>query len=200
MARLSLHSFHIDQLAPIDLEVQAGECITLTGPSGSGKTLLLRAIADLDPHRGEAQFNGTTQVQTAPPEWRRAVGFLPAESQWWTDQVGDHFPAIDTALLKALGFESECLEWQVSRLSSGERQRLGLARLLSNQPKVLLLDEPTANLDKENGRRVEQIIHDYQQQHQTPVLWVSHDEEQQQRVGSRHFHIQQGRLEAVTWS
>jgi len=200
MPQLSLHNFRIDQLKPIDLEVQAGECITLTGPSGSGKTLLLRAIADLDPHQGEAQFNGTTQAQTAPPEWRQAVGLLPSESHWWADQVGAHFSNPDTALLKSLGFERECLEWQVSRLSSGERQRLGLARLLANQPSVLLLDEPTANLDSTNGRQVEQIIHDYRQQHQAAVLWVSHDSDQQQRVGSRHFHIHQGRLEEVTWS
>lgn len=200
MPQLSLHNFRIDQLEPIDLEVQAGECVTLTGPSGSGKTLLLRAIADLDPHQGEAQFNGTTQTQTAPPKWRQAVGLLPSESHWWADQVGDHFPNIDTALLKSLGFDRECLEWQVSRLSSGERQRLGLARLLANQPRVLLLDEPTANLDSANGRQVEQIIRDYQQRHQAAVLWVSHDSSQQQRVGSRHFHIQQGRLEEVTWS
>lgn len=200
MPQLSLHNFQINLLEPIELAVEAGECVTLTGPSGSGKTLLLRAIADLDPHQGEARFNGTAQAQTPPPKWRQAVGFLPAESHWWADRVGNHFPDIDTALLKKLGFEPECLEWQVSRLSSGERQRLGLARLLSNRPEVLLLDEPTANLDKENGQRVEQLIEQYRQQHQAPVLWVSHDTEQQQRVANRHFHIQQGRLEEMAWS
>lgn len=200
MPCLRLTNFCIDQLEPINLEIKPGECITLTGPSGSGKTLLLRAIADLDPHQGQAALSGTDQAQTPPPEWRRNVALLPSESHWWLERVGEHFPGSDERLLHDLGFAPACRDWQVSRLSSGERQRLGLARMLANQPKALLLDEPTANLDSENGLRVEQIIHDYRQQHQAPVLWVSHDEEQQQRVGSRHFRIHQGRLEEVTWN
>jgi ABC-type iron transport system FetAB ATPase subunit len=200
MAQLRLHGLHIPQLSPIDLEIQPGECITLSGPSGSGKTLLLRAIADLDPHEGEVQLNGRPQMQTPPPEWRHLIGFLPAESHWWADQVGAHFQDQDEALLQALGFSRDCLAWQVSRLSTGERQRLGLARLLSNNPEALLLDEPTANLDKVNRQRVEQLIEEYRQTRQAPVLWVSHDPEQQQRVGSRHFRIRQDRLEAIRWS
>jgi ABC-type multidrug transport system ATPase subunit len=90
------------------------------------------------------------------PDWRRRVGLLPAESGWWADRVGAHFittndarnPATTpTPILARLGFEPDVLDWDVQRLSSGERQRLGLARLLLNRPEVLLLDEATANLD-----------------------------------------------------
>ena len=88
----------------------------------------------------------------------------------------------------------ECMEWQVSRLSSGERQRLGLARLLALQPRVLLLDEPTANLDAANTRRVEACLDDYRRGHQAAVLWVSHDPDQRGRVASRELLLEQNRL------
>lgn len=200
MPLLHIQRLQINHLAPIDLEIQAGECITLTGPSGSGKTLLLRAIADLDPHQGEISFNGIDQSQTPAPEWRCSVGYLPAESHWWADEVGAHFQNQDQALLAALGFKPDCMTWAISRLSSGERQRLGLARLLCNQPRVLLLDEPTANLDRENSARMERLLDAYREQHQAAILWVSHDPEQQQRVGSRHYRLHEGKLEAMEWS
>lgn len=90
---------------------------------------------------------------------------------------------------QALGFGEEVLRWQVSRLSQGEKQRLGLLRLLSLQPRVLLLDEPTANLDKKNTQRVERFVMDYRAQHQAAVIWVTHSQEQAMRVASRHLVI-----------
>ncbi|MDX1335484.1 MAG: ATP-binding cassette domain-containing protein, partial [Gammaproteobacteria bacterium] len=71
----------------------------------------------------------------------------------------------------------------VSRLSSGERQRLALLRMLENSPRVLLLDEPTANLDRENTLLVENMIARYVQDHEAAAVWVSHDAEQQERLG-----------------
>jgi putative ABC transport system ATP-binding protein len=128
--------------------------VFVSGPSGSGKSLLLRALADLDPHEGEAWLDGTACSSLPAPDWRRRVALLPAESFWWFDQVGDHFdrappsgtgtrrgvgcaaPAAEAgqiipALLDRLGFTPEVLAWTVSRLSTGERQRLALARLLA---------------------------------------------------------------------
>jgi ABC-type iron transport system FetAB ATPase subunit len=87
------------------------------------------------------------------------------------------------------------MTWHVSRLSSGERQRLALLRLLGNRPKVLLLDEPTANLDSENTLKVEKLLHIYRKQQQSALLWISHDPEQIRRVGTRHFILRNGRLE-----
>lgn len=194
MTRLVLEGFGCRGLGPIRLQLAAGECLGLSGPSGSGKTLLLRAIADLDPHEGGLYLEGLPYQELSGPEWRRRVGLLPAETYWWDDRVGAHFAQPDMHLLALLGFDLQCMEWQVSRLSSGERQRLGLARLLAQQPQVLLLDEPTANLDAANTRRVESCVDDYRRSHQAAVLWVSHSPEQRQRVASRQLHLEQNRL------
>jgi ABC-type iron transport system FetAB ATPase subunit len=195
MARLRLEDFGPELLSPCNLGADTGETVTLTGPSGSGKTLLLRALADLDPHRGIAWLNDRPATDFAAPDWRRRVCYLPAESHWWSDRVRDHFPLVDDATLSALGLPGEIPGWAVSRLSSGERQRLAVARLLSVQPEVLLLDEPTANLDPANTERVERVVADYRDRHAATVLWVSHDADQRKRLGHRHWLIRDGRVE-----
>jgi ABC-type iron transport system FetAB ATPase subunit len=131
------------------------------------------------------------------PAWRKQVGLLPAESAWWHDKVGEHFPETDIDLLSRLDLTGNTLKWEVSRLSSGERQRLALIRLLCNNPRVLLLDEPTANLDQKNIDRVEALIDHWRRQHQSAVLWVSHDPDQQQRVSQAHWYIADSRLKAA---
>lgn len=195
MSRLELTGFHSRGLGPIDLTIGSGECIVLSGPSGSGKTLLLRAIADLDPHEGDVSLDGESQLAMSGPAWRRKVGFLPAESHWWYERVRDHFRRDGEELVAKLGLPSESLNWEVQRLSSGERQRLALARLLSLAPEVLLLDEATANLDPEATARVERLIEEYRQQRDAAVLWVSHDREQRARIGDRGYLIRGEQLE-----
>jgi len=194
LTRLTLHQFQIDLLQPFNLQIEAGECFTLSGPSGCGKSMLFRAIADLDPHRGEMRLDNQLSTEIGPPLWRQQVGLLPAESGWWADEVGDHFNHADHSLLASLNFDTDVLTWPIERLSSGERQRLALARLLENHPKILLLDEPTANLDGENSLRVEQLITTYQAQHNSAVIWISHAPEQQQRISNRHIEINNGRV------
>ena len=73
------------------------------------------------------------------------------------------------------------------RCSSGEKQRLSILRLLANRPKVLLLDEPTANLDAENTRNVEALLIDYLTENNAVALWVSHDHAQLKRVVSTRY-------------
>lgn len=177
----------VQGLAPVDLDIPAGALLLLSGPSGSGKTLLLRAIADLDPHPGQAWLGTAARAEMPPCAWRRQVGLLLAESGWWQDRVGAHFPPNDRVgdMLSALGFDPDVLDWTVARLSSGERQRLALARLLANRPSALLLDEPTANLDPANRERVEDLVLGYLAAHQAAVLWVSHDPDQRTRLGAR---------------
>jgi ABC-type iron transport system FetAB ATPase subunit len=194
MSHLELKQFEGPGLLPIDLRIEPGQCVSLTGISGSGKTRLLRAIADLDPHQGEARVANRSMLSMSPPDWRKQVGLLPAESYWWSDCVGDHFTTNAAQLLTELGMDANCLTWQVSRISSGERQRLALARLLDRQPAALLLDEPTANLDPDNTRRVEQLIHRYASEHEAAVLWVSHDPLQRKRIGDRHLQIVEQRI------
>jgi len=191
---LSLKGFGTPLLDPFDLDLAPGECVTLSGPSGSGKSRLLRAIADLDPHQGEAWCDGTRQQQLSGPAWRRRVVLLPAESAWWSERVGDHFERLDAGDLDLIRLPMEASDWQVTRLSSGERQRLALLRVLSVGPEVLLLDEPTANLDRANAERIESLIASWREHHGTAVLWVSHDPAQRQRVSQRSLRIEDRRL------
>lgn len=200
MSALRLEALTLRLLAPVDLTVEAGELVFLAGPSGAGKSLLLRAIADLDPNGGEAWCGETARSAVPAPAWRRRVGLLPAESGWWADRVGAHwsptrFDDGDPApLLARLGFGPEVLDWEVRRLSTGERQRLALARLLAQAPEVLLLDEATANLDPSNRERVEAVIGDYRAEQAAAVLWVSHDPEQRERMNGRRLLIRDGLL------
>lgn len=201
MGDLSIRQLQCHHIGPIDLDVIAGQCVSFAGPSGAGKSILLKAIIDLIPNSGEASFAGQGRKHMRASKWRKQIGLLPAESFWWRDRVGEHFPALNEQQLgwfAELGFDKQVLEWEVSRCSTGERQRLALLRLLCHGPKVLLLDEPTANLDKTNSEKIEQIIKDYQQQHQSPVIWVSHDQAQIKRVADQHYILEQdGQLQKV---
>ncbi len=191
---LTIKNLQTELLSAINFNLNAGECVGISGPSGCGKTRLLRAIADLDPHQGEIWLDDQLQSETRPCLWRHQVTYVPAESSWWADTVGEHFEAYDAERFSRLGFDEQVMEWQLSRCSTGEKQRLALLRALQHQPAVLLLDEPTASLDKENIGRVEQLMRDYQQQGHA-ILWVGHDGEQLQRLCDRIYRIQQHKLE-----
>jgi len=197
----SLNDLSVYNLNAINLSISPGECVAISGASGSGKSLLLRALADLIPHKGEAYFQGQACSSFSPTQWRKQVGLLPAESFWWAEQVGEHFaqPCDDECdkKLNVLGFSSDVYEWAVSRCSTGERQRLALLRLLCLMPSVLLLDEPTASLDQDNILAVELLIREYLQQGGS-VIWVSHDPQQIKRVADRHFKIVNDQLLEVS--
>ena len=184
----------VRQIGPMGFSVAAGECVCLAGASGAGKSILMRALADMEPHRGEVYLDGAACFTIAPPQWRRRVGLLAAESAWWHDRVGAHFPRMDETLLAELGFETAVMAADVHRLSTGERQRLALLHLLMQQPDALLLDEPTASLDPENTRRVEALLTRYRETQGASVLWVSHDPLQAQRVAQRRWRLEEGRL------
>lgn len=186
---LRVSALHTFQRGPYDLNIAAGECVSLRGASGSGKSLLLRAIADLDPHDGEVFLEQTACGKIPAPQWRRLIALLPVESQWWLDEVGAHFPGGDCPWLAPLGFSDAAMGWQVSRLSSGEKQRLALARALMNRPRVLLLDEPTASLDEGNALALEAVVATYRTDNNAAVLWVSHNAAQAARVAGRHFQL-----------
>lgn len=193
---LEIRALSFDHAGPFDLALRPGECVGLGGPSGSGKTRLLRCIADLDVHRGDMRLAGVDSADIPPPSWRRQVALLPAESAWWHDEVGAHFVEAPTpARLAALGFTESVMGWRVDRLSSGERQRLAVLRMLVMAPRVLLLDEPTANLDEDNIGRLETLILDYLRSDNAASIWVSHDRRQLQRVAGRRYRMDQGRLE-----
>lgn len=186
-------------LEPADLSVAAGECVALVGPSGSGKSLLLRAVADLDPNEGEVMLDDQRREDLPAPQWRRRVVYVPAESGWWTDQAGDHFPDRDAAqaLLGRLGLSKSILDSPVARLSTGERQRLALIRALLLEPPVLLLDEPTSGLDAAATKSVEAVLGECLGQG-TAILLVTHDRAQAERLAGRRLTIAEGRIREKT--
>jgi len=183
---LQIRDLRTNLLKLASLSLSAGECIAVQGPSGARKTLLLRAIADLDPNEGLVCLEGGDRSTIAAPEWRRLVGYVPAEPGWWADTVGEHVSEWRAALpcVRELGFPEEAKAWPISRLSTGERLRLALIRALMVQPKVLLLDEPTAALDAASVAAVESLIAT-RVRAGLAVLWVTHDAEQAKRIARR---------------
>lgn len=182
---LVIDGLSIRGLGPISLTVEAGCCVGLSGPSGIGKSSFLRAVADMEPHDGGVFLGERDRASLSAPEWRRLVGMLPSESAWWADGVAAHFLFPERVRPGVLGLRPEVLSWPVKRLSSGERQRLALLRLLDREPEALLLDEPTANLDESSVLLVEALILGYARERQVPVLWVGHGREQLKRVAGR---------------
>ena len=180
---------------PYSLELGEGECCGLYGASGVGKSLFLRAIADVLPHKGECILKATPCLSMSPQDWRRNVALVPAESFWWYDDVEAHF-GIEASnnpyfchLIERLGFSVDVLHWQISRLSTGERQRLSLIRTLVTNPAILLLDEPTSGLDSKMAAVVEAIVAERCTEQDSSCLWVSHDLEQLTRISNRCFQL-----------
>jgi UDP-glucose/iron transport system ATP-binding protein len=182
-------------LGPLSFTVETGECLALRGPSGAGKSLLLRAIADLDPNEGRVTLDGASRESMPAPAWRRRVAYLAAEAGWWADTVAEHFSDWSAArpLVEALGLPAECGDWPVARLSTGEKQRLALARSLLLEPRVLLLDEPTSGLDPDAVERVETLVR-ARQKDGVSIVWTTHDRAQARRVARRWLEIENGRL------
>ena len=192
---LSLEALVVGTLDPVSLDIAPGQVLALSGASGSGKSRLLRAIADLDDHGGRVRLGGQWQNATQAHRWRRQVMLVPADSQWWADRVGAHFPAPATVDWAAAGFTAAVADWEVARLSSGERQRLALLRAVAHGPSALLLDEPTANLDEETTARIEAWLLGLIRTHQWPTVWVSHDPAQIARVADHQARIRATTLE-----
>jgi len=197
---VNVPALRIEQLAtkligPISLEIPSGECVALMGPSGAGKSLLLRAIVDIDPSTGIVTLGAHARQDMRASEWRKLVALVPAESGWWADRVRDHFPAKSDApeLLAKLGLAS-ALDWDVARLSSGERQRLAIARALCRRPQAVLLDEPTASLDDLATALVEDLIRECCGEGMA-VLLVTHDRRQAERMAKRLLRMRERRID-----
>lgn len=195
---LRLRGVYSQRLSPVSLDLAAGECAAITGSSGSGKSLLLRQVADLDPGHGEVELDGARRSAMRGFEWRRKVVYCQAEAGWWDDHVAPHFTdrAQAQALMQALGLPADKLDALVHELSTGERQRLGLARALAQAPRVLLLDEPTAALDQAATALVEAAMQRYLDGG-AAILMVTHSPEQAQRLARRRWRMEAGRLEPL---
>ena len=195
---LSISNLSGTGIGPIDLKLANGDVVAITGPSGAGKSLMLRAIADLDPNQGELLLDGEERATFHAPDWRRRVSYVAAETSWWAERVGDHFEDKDAAirLLEEVGLGEAAMEWSIPRLSTGEKQRLGLARSLLRKPRVLLLDEPTSALDEANRGLVEDLLRKRADEG-CAIIIVTHDPTQAERLKARTYAIADGKIEAI---
>ncbi len=190
----------------LSLVVPAGSRLAIEGPSGSGKTTLLRMIAGLEhPDRGEIRLAGRRADAGLPP-YRRGIGFLFQSSSLWphlsvAENIGFALSGLSSGqrrqrvreLLQQLGLAAAAHR-DPSTLSGGEARRVSLARALADRPRILLLDEPTSNLDAASRQSVmELILSEWQADHTTIVL-VSHDPEEVEQLADRRLQLVAGQL------
>jgi putative ABC transport system ATP-binding protein len=188
----------------IDLRVQAGEVVALVGPSGIGKSSLLRCLVRLDePAGGRVLVDGRDARELDPCVLRRRVGLvmqapvmLPGDvranlAYGLTARNADAF----AGALTATGLEPGFLDRPARELSGGETARVAVARALVRDPGALLLDEPTAALDREAAAPIEQLVRALAERG-LAVLIVTHDEPQAARVAHRTARFTAGGLSA----
>jgi putative ABC transport system ATP-binding protein len=196
----------------VSLTVEPGEVVAIYGPSGSGKTtLLMLAAALLTPDAGSVVADGqdiSELDEKAAARYRlNHVGFVFQESYLIASAsvrdnaavkllLGGVSPAtarkrVEPWLVKlGLGHRLRAIP---SQLSAGERQRIAIARALSNEPNLLFADEPTGNLDAERGAEVLELLRDLAHERKMPVLLVTHDPQATEWV-DRTFVLRDGRL------
>jgi putative ABC transport system ATP-binding protein len=181
-------------LHPIDLNVASGEFLAVSGPSGSGKSTLLGLIAGLDaPSTGSIVIDGvdiTTLDEDPLARLRGAkIGFvfqffhlIPSltalENILVPMEIAGRRDAAGRAreLLVEVGLEDRGHHYP-SQLSGGEQQRVAIARALSNEPVILLADEPTGNLDSKTGHQVIELLLAINKQRGATLVVVTHDPE-----------------------
>jgi tungstate transport system ATP-binding protein len=191
------------------LEIYAGEILALVGPSGAGKSTLLRHLNFLEaPAGGELIFERNSFNGEGPPlEVRRKVTTVFQNPVLLNRSVAANVAyglklrsqpreAINQAVTKALARVglSHLAQANARTLSGGEMQRVALARALVIEPTVLLLDEPTANLDPYNVKLIEQIITEVNHELGTTVVLVTHNVFQAKRLAHRTGLLLEGRL------
>ena len=194
----------------IDLEVNAGEAVAIVGASGSGKSTLLGLLAGLDiPTQGKVHLNGIDIFSLSEDDRAalrgKTLGFvfqsfqlLPAltaiENVMLPLELAGFKKADATAqkLLERVGLEKR-LKHYPKQLSGGEQQRVAIARAFSTDPKLLLADEPTGNLDAATGTQIIELMFELNREHGTTLVLVTHDEAISNRC-SRQIRLVGGRL------
>jgi putative ABC transport system ATP-binding protein len=198
----------------INFSLAAGASLAIVGASGSGKSTLLGLMAGLDqPSTGQVKVFGTdlfAMNEDARAAWRaKHVGFV-----FQTFQLLPQMSALENvmlplelsgapnararaqALLKDVGLEARFHHYPRT-LSGGEQQRVALARAFVAQPALLFADEPTGSLDSATGERVIELMLRMNQQHQTTLILVTHDEALAARC-DRQLRLTAGRIESLS--
>jgi putative ABC transport system ATP-binding protein len=196
----------------VSLQVKPGEIMALLGPSGSGKTTLLLMIAALlKPDEGTIRFEGRELSGFSQSEacdyLRRDVGFV-----YQSPQLMPRVSALENASMKLVldgmgmrAAQARTLPWlelvglgglfqsTPEELSAGERQRVAIARALAGEPKLILADEPTGNLDSARSREIVELLRSVAHQRDAAVLLVTHDA-QAAGGADRHCTLRDGKL------
>ena len=191
----------LDILKNINLTIERGEVFALIGPTGAGKTTLLRLIDLLDgPASGKIFFDGadTARSTRVRLQMRRRMAFVLQKPvvfdmsvydniayglRWRRKRDGDIRQRVNR-ILEIVGI-SPYRDRNARTLSGGEAQRVALARAIAIEPELLLLDEPTANLDPNSALRVEELIGEIYSQYQTTIVLATHDLSQGRRLAHR---------------
>lgn len=202
-------------LSDVNLKIPKGDFVFLTGPSGAGKSTLLKLLyADLSPTRGQVLIDGVNLSRlprSQIPYLRRSIGvvfqdykLLPNRTVlenvaitlevlgWGKRDIGKKVFHI----LKQMGLEDK-INATPLRLSGGEQQRVALARALVNDPKILIADEPTGNLDDENKEQILAIFKDANIRGTTVVV-ATHDKRVIVNSHRRVIRLEKGKLLEVT--
>jgi sodium transport system ATP-binding protein len=196
-------------VAGVSFEVQAGEVVGLLGPNGAGKTTTLRVLAGLlKPAKGRTRIGGV-DVQASPVEARRHLGFLTASTGLYERLTGremletfGRLQGLDegtlAARVEALAGELELgpfLDKRCGALSSGQKQRISIARAVVHDPGAYVLDEPTATLDPLASRDILELVQRAKTRNKA-VLFSTHRMEEAQYLCTRLLFMRAGRIVA----
>ena len=198
-------------LEAVNLSLDAGDFVTIMGPSGGAKTTLLNLLAGLDlPDKGQIILNGRKVSDFSDHELtllrRKEIGFvfqffnlMPTLTVMENVELPlllAHSSRTDGQRIKTLldyvGLWHRANSFP-AELSGGEMQRVAIARALVHQPVILLADEPTGNLDSENGLKIIDLMRKAATEFKTTVVMVTHNP-QVAAIGNRHFEIRDGKL------
>ena len=202
-------------LRGLSLEVQAGEVVALVGPTGAGKSTLIRVVSGvLPPRGGEARLDDSDLLRLSPAQRARLVAVVPQMARLpEAFTVGEIVLMGRTPHLPLWAGESrhdcevawramsrthvqDLTERRIGELSGGEQQRVLLARALSQEPKVLLLDEPTAHLDLKHQVGVLELVRSLAREENLAVLMTLHDLNQAALYADRVALLQRGEIVA----
>jgi len=196
-------------LDDVSFAVGEGSVFVVVGPSGSGKSSLLRCLNRLsEPTHGNVTLDGVDVSRLPVRELRRRAGMVFQHPTLFPGTIADNVlygPLVRDALpedpaafvrqqLELVGLPADWVEHPVDDLSGGEAQRVALARALANDPDVLLLDEPTAALDRGAAGRIEHLLLDLAARTGLTYVWVTHDLDQARRVGDSGLVLVDGRV------